>query len=62
MRQDYCTRLKAFRQFRSEIRGSGDYLIVGIDISKERHHAFLGTSAGKTLIRGLIFDNSCEGF
>jgi transposase len=62
MRQDYCTRLEGFRQFREEIRRSVDYLIVGIDVSKDRHHAFLGTSTGKTLCRGLIFDNSCEGF
>jgi transposase len=62
MRQYYCTRLEEFRQFRNEIRGSGDYLIVGIDVSKERHHAFFGTGTGKTLIRGLIFGNSCEGF
>ena len=62
MEQDYCTRLEEFRQFRSEIRGSAEYLIVGIDVSKEHHHAFFGTSAGKALIRGLIFDNSCEGF
>jgi len=60
MRQEI--RLEEFRQFRDEIRGSVDYLIVGIDVSKERHHAFFGTSTGKTLCKRLIFDNSCEGF
>ena len=34
--------LKAFRQMRSSIRNSEQYLIVGIDIAKEKHHAFLG--------------------
>lgn len=62
MRQDHCSRLEEFRQFRSTIRGAVDYLIVGLDVSKERHHAFLGTSTGKTLYKGLIFDNTCEGF
>ena len=56
------SRLEQFRQFRKEIRGSSDYLIVGIDIAKEKHHAFFGTATGKTLLRRLIFDNTIEGF
>jgi hypothetical protein len=49
-------------QFKKEIRGSKDHLIVGIDIAKEKHHAFFGTATGKTLFRRLIFDNTIEGF
>ena len=56
------SRLEQFRQFRKEIRGAQDYLIVGIDIAKEKHHAFFGTATGKTLLRRLIFDNTIEGF
>jgi transposase len=55
-------RLREFRQFKREIRGSEGYLIVGIDIAKERHHAFLGTATGKALLRRLIFSNDYEGF
>jgi transposase len=55
-------RLKAFRQFKKEIRGSKEYLIVGIDVAKEKHHAFFGTPNGETLFRRLIFDNAIEGF
>ena len=55
-------RLEQFWRLRKEIRGSGDYLIVGIDIGKDTHNAFMGTSQGKTLYRRLIFDNSMEGF
>lgn len=55
-------RLEEFRQLKKEIRGSGEYLIVGIDVAKERHHAFLGTATGKTLLKRLIFDNTIEGF
>ncbi|MDD5169244.1 MAG: IS110 family transposase [Syntrophales bacterium] len=55
-------RIAEFRQFREEIRGSKEYLIVGIDIAKEKHHAFFGTATGKTLLRRLIFDNTIEGF
>jgi hypothetical protein len=29
-------RLKEFRQLKKEIRGSGEYLIVGIDVAKEK--------------------------
>jgi len=55
-------RLDEFRQFRKEVRGSNDYLIVGIDVAKEKHHAFFGTATGKTLFKRLIFDNTIEGF
>ncbi|HEY3276375.1 MAG TPA: transposase [Syntrophorhabdaceae bacterium] len=55
-------RLKEFRQLKSLIRGSKEYLVVGIDIAKEKHHAFLGTAAGKTLRKQLAFTNTREGF
>ena len=55
-------RLSEFRQLKKEIRGSREYLIVGIDVAKERHHAFFGTATGKTLLRRLIFENSGDGF
>ena len=55
-------RLKEFRQLKKEIRGSEEHLVVGIDIAKEKHHAFLGTATGKTLLRRLIFENSIDGF
>jgi transposase len=39
-----------------------DYLIVGIDVAKDRHHAFFGTASGRTLLRRLLFDNNQAGF
>jgi hypothetical protein len=42
-------RLEEFRQLRQEIRHSEEYLIVGIDIAKDRHHAFFGTATGRHL-------------
>jgi transposase len=42
--------LEQFRQIRKEIRGSEDYLIVGIDVAKNKHYAFFGTATGKTLL------------
>jgi transposase len=56
------SRLKAFRQMKEEIRGSQQHLIVGIDIAKEKHHAFFGTPTGKTLWKRLVFENKFEGF
>jgi transposase len=44
------------------VRGSRHYLLVGIDVAKERHHAFFGTATGKTLLKRLIFDNNRAGF
>ena len=37
-------RLEEFRQLKKEIRGSESHLIVGIDVAKDRHHAFFGTA------------------
>ena len=48
------SRLKEFRQLKNEIRGSKEYLVVGIDIAKEKHHAFFGTATGKTLLRSCL--------
>ena len=56
------SRLEAFRQLRQEIRGSQEYLIVGIDVAKDRHHAFFGTATGRALLRRLVFENNREGF
>jgi transposase len=62
MNEKDCIRLEEFRQLKKEIRGSKEYLIVGIDVAKERHHAFFGTATGKTLLKRLIFDNTIDGF
>ena len=61
MNQVDRSRLEEFRQFRKEIRGSAEYLIVGIDVAKDRHFAFFGTATGKTFFRRLVFDNNLEG-
>jgi len=55
-------RLAEFRQFKKEIRGSAEYLLVGIDVAKEKHYAFFGTATGKTLFKRLVFENNLEGF
>ena len=55
-------RLEQFRQIKKEIRGSSEYLIVGIDVAKHKNYAFYGTATGKTLLKRMIFENSIEGF
>ena len=59
---DENSRLKDFRQLKKAIRGSGKHLIVGIDVAKDKHHAFLGTATGKSLLKRLVFGNDIEGF
>ncbi len=59
---DDIARFKMFCQLRRQIRGSGDHLVVGIDIAKDKHHAFFGTAKGQTLWRRLIFTNDLTGF
>jgi transposase len=55
-------RIEQFRQLKQEIRGSAKHLIIGIDAAKETHNAFFGTAQGKTLLKGLVFDNALGGF
>jgi len=55
-------RIEQFRQFKQQIRGSREYEVVGVDVGKEKHHAFFGTAMGKTLLRSLVFDNDLDGF
>ncbi len=62
MNNEDLTRIEKFRQLKSAIRGSKEHLIVGIDVAKEKHYAFMGTSTGKILLRRLIFDNNINGF
>ncbi len=62
MNENETTRYAQFCQFKKEIRGSQDYLIVGIDVAKDKHHAFFGTATGKSILRRLIFDNNARGF
>jgi transposase len=62
MNNDEVIRYERFCQFKAEVRSSGNYLIVGIDVAKDRHHAFFGTATGRTLLRRLLFDNNQVGF
>lgn len=55
-------RLDLFREMKTSVRGSSKFLLVGIDVAKDKHHAFFGTPNGKTLHKGLVFDNSTKGF
>ena len=62
MNVEESNRLKEFRQLKKEIRGSKEHLIIGIDVAKNKHHAFFGTATGKTLLRRLVFENDLAGF
>ncbi|MDH4206376.1 MAG: IS110 family transposase [Desulfobacteraceae bacterium] len=55
-------RRKQYCQIVKEITGSDQYMVVGIDIGKDKHHAFMGTATGKSLFRKLIFENNKDGF
>jgi len=62
MNDSEIIRHQQFCQFKEQIRGSSEHLIIGIDVAKEKHHAFMGTANGKSLLRRLIFENNYEGF
>ena len=54
-REKYCQIVK-------EITGSDQYMVVGIDVGKDKHHAFVGTARGICLFKKLIFENNLAGF
>jgi transposase len=56
------SRREQFCRLRNEIRGFTGYLVVGLDIAKEKHNAFFGTATGTALYKGMFFDNTLEGF
>jgi len=62
MNTDEVTRYQQFRQFRNEIKKSIDYLVIGIDVAKDKHYSFFGSARGETFLRRLIFENSITGF
>lgn len=62
MEDSEIIRHQQFCQFRKKIRGSDQHLIVGIDVGKDKHHAFMGTATGKSLLRKLIFENHHQGY
>ncbi len=62
MDKNYFNRLQWFRQFTRTAIGSRNILIIGVDIAKNKHHAFFGTPDGRTILRRLIFENSLAGF
>jgi len=54
-REQYCQIVK-------EVTGSDQYMVVGIDVGKDKHHAFVGTARGICLFKKLIFENNLAGF
>jgi len=62
MNKDEFSRIEQFNQFKVDIRGSSQHLIVGIDVAKDKHHAFMGSARGESLLRRLIFENNISGF
>lgn len=62
MNKQEIIRRELYCQTVQEISGSDEYLVVGIDVAKNKHLAFMGTSNGISLRRKLIFENNIEGF
>ena len=56
------SRYQQFCQLKRDVRSSSEHLIVGIDVAKEKNHAFFGTATGRTLLKRLIFENDKAGF
>ncbi len=59
---DVTDRHELFKLMRASVRGSEKYLLVGVDVAKNNHHAFFGTPNGRTLRKNMVFDNCIKGF
>jgi len=46
MNNQEIIRREQFCQIVKEITGSDQYMVVGIDVGKDKHHAFVGTARG----------------
>jgi transposase len=62
MTTEDTTRRDQYSQIKNEICRSDQYLVVGIDVGKDKHHAFMGNTRGKALLRKLVFENNLGGF
>ena len=49
-------------QLKSDIRGSENHLIIGIDVAKDTNYSFFGTANGKVILKKFTFRNDSEGF
>lgn len=54
--------MEDFRQFRKGVQESKEYLLVGIDVAEEKHHAFFGAAAGRRFIGTWCLIITWEGF
>lgn len=54
--------ISEFKGLKEEIRTSGEYLIVGVDIGKRRNLALLMNSQGEIYRRKIRFSNNLDGF
>lgn len=61
MRND-AERLREFRKLKKVIRTDPNYLIVGIDAAKLKHHACFMLSSGKIVAKDFSFNNTLKGF
>ena len=62
MNNQEIIRREQFCQIVKEITGSDQYMVVGIDVGKDKHHAFVGTARGICLFKKMVFKNNLDGF
>lgn len=51
-----------FEEIKNSINKAQDYLLIGIDISKDKHDACVMVSSGQMINRRLGFENNLKGF
>lgn len=55
-------RLRKFKEIKEAIRKDPNYLVIGIDTAKVKHHACFTLSSGSMLVKDIPFSNGRYGF
>jgi transposase len=55
-------RLREFKEIKEAIRKDPNYLVIGIDVAKVKHHACFTLSSGRILAKDIPFSNTRYGF
>ena len=55
-------RREKFEKIKQSLKEAQDYLLIGIDVSKDKHNACFMISAGRILNRKFVFENTQKGY
>ena len=55
-------RREKFEKIKNQIKEAQNYLLIGIDVAKDKHNACFMISSGRILNKHFVFENKFEGY